>query len=306
MAERNFHELIQARWDSGHFVCVGLDTDFVKVPECMRGVTVRQTVVSFNRHIVQATADLVCAYKLNFAYYIKHGEDGLAALKQTIISINSLAPAIPVILDVKCQDVKSTNEAYAEAYFDDLGADAITIHNYLGEHDSVEPFLGRKEKGIFVLCRTSNEGGGEFQDLLVEIDEEEGKFLSKVGAYVRNSNGGYFTKLYLHVAYRVTFHWNGNKNCGLVVGSTYPDASAFVRSLDDQMPLLNPAIGEQRGNLAATVRAAKNKNGQGMIIGSSRGIIYASSKADFAERARGETEKLHDAINSYLKEEVDT
>jgi orotidine-5'-phosphate decarboxylase len=273
--------MLEAQWAKGNFVCVGLDSEFGKIPESARksgtecDVSVSNSIVAFNRSIVEATKDLVCAYKPNAAFYEAYGAEGLDALHRTIVDIHTIAPNVPVILDAKRADIGNTNAGYVAAAFDFLRADAITVHPYLGA-EALQPFLARADKGMIVLCRTSNPGAGEFQDLTV--------------------NG---EPLYQIVARRVSSDWNKNGNCALVVGATYPDELLKVRGLVGNMPILIPGIGAQGGDVEKTVMAGKDSRGQGMIINSSRGIIFASKDADFAEAARRETKKLRDLINQY-------
>lgn len=282
MSNRNFRQMLEAQWSRGNFVCVGLDSEFGKIPEFAHrsgnecGVSVPNTVVAFNRAIVEATKDLVCAYKPNAAFYEAHGDEGIAALQRTIANIHSIAPDVPVILDAKRADIGNTNSGYVDAAFGFLQADAITVHPYLGA-EALQPFLAQAEKGIIVLCRTSNPGAGEFQDLIV--------------------NG---EPLYRFVARRVTSEWNKNGNCALVVGATYPEELGEVRGIVGDMPILIPGIGAQGGDVEKTVTAGKDSRGQGMIINSSRGIIFASKGADFAQAARRETKKLGDLIKQYI------
>lgn len=282
MSNRNFRKLLETQWSRGNFVCVGLDSRFSKIPRSAhksvagnRRVSVTDTMVAFNRAIVEATYDLVCAFKPNVAFYEEHGLEGLAALRQTIVDINAIAPDIPVILDAKRADIGNTNEGYVAGAFDFLGADAITVHPYLGA-EALQPFLAMKEKGIIVLCRTSNPGAGEFQDLLIANEP-----------------------LYRVVARRVANVWNTNNNCALVVGATYPDELSEIRELVGDMPILIPGIGAQGGDVQQTVAAGKNSHGFGMIINSSRGIIFASNGSDFAEIARQKTTELRELINQY-------
>lgn len=277
MSDRNFRKLIEAKWAQDKFVCVGLDSEFAKIPESSRcsnngrDVNIANTIVAFNRMVVEATADLVCAYKPNVVFYEAHGDEGSRALQRTIADIHEIAPDVPVILDAKRADIGNTNAGYVDAAFRILRADAITVHPYLGA-EALRPFLECKDKGIFVLCRTSNPGAGEFQDL--------------------NLTGG--GTLYEAVAYRVshTTAWNENDNCGLVVGATYPEELAGVRRIVGDMPILIPGIGAQGGDVEKTVKAGKDSRGKGMIINSSRGII-------FAKNPRDETLKLHSLINQY-------
>jgi len=289
MSNRNFREMLENQWSCSNFVCVGLDSELGKIPESVhllanRSLTVRvvNVIVAFNRAIVKATKDLVCAYKPNAAFYEAHGDEGIVALHRTIMDIHDIAPDVPVILDAKRADIGNTNAGYARAAFDFLRADAITVHPYLGA-EALKPFLDRADKGIIVLCRTSNPGAGEFQNLLVSED------FPLPGV----------RPLYQIVAQRVANHWNTNGNCALVVGATYPEELGEVRGIVGDMPILIPGIGAQGGDVEKTVTAGKNSHGQGMIINSSRGIIFASKGADFAEAARRETEKLRDLINQY-------
>ncbi len=303
---RNFMKLLQAKWDQGKFVCVGLDSDYKKIPKsayqkghAIDGI-VTNTIVAFNRAIVEATKDIVCAYKPNIAFYEAYGVAGLIALHRTIVDINALAPDVPVILDAKRGDIGNTNDGYVNAAFNFLQADAITLSPYLGR-ESLQAFLDLKDKGIIVLCRTSNEGAGEFQDLTVSVSREEVDYLVSVEAspYNMQATGGCYTSMSNHVAYQVSKHWNKNGNCILVVGATYPAELESIRRIAGDMPILIPGIGAQGGDLERTVMAGMDSHGQGMIINSSRGIIFASDGPDYAEAARRETLKLHDPINQY-------
>lgn len=303
MNKRNFMALLRAQWDRRKFVCVGLDPDLTKIPQFMRSEYVADIIVDFNKAIVDATKDLVCAYKPNVAFYEAHGAAGITGLRRTIEYINAVAPDVPVILDAKRADIGNTNAGYVDSAFKYLGADAITVHPYLGA-EALQPFLDCEDKGIIVLCRTSNKGAGEFQDLDVSIDQDEYNFLSDVGAGVGgDSCGGHRTQLFKHIAYQVSRDWNKNSNCMLVVGATYPGELQKVRSIVGDMPILIPGIGAQGGDVEKTVLAGKDSRRQGMIINSSRGIIYASSGPDFAEAAREETFKLHNLINQYRQGE---
>lgn len=285
MARGNFFEMIRKRWEQGFFVCVGLDSDFGRIPKSAHKsgneskVSIANTIISFNRAIVEATHDLVCAYKPNIAFFEAYGDEGLAALNRTITDIHILAPDIPVILDAKRADIGKTNNGYVQAAFDFLQADAITVNPYLGA-EALHPFLARADKGIFVLCRTSNPGAREFQDMLM-----------------MTADG--FVPLYEYVAKKVAKDWNENGNCALVVGATYPEELRKVRRIVGDMPILIPGIGAPGGDVEKTVSAGKDSRGQGMIINSSSGIIFASEGEDFAEAARRETEKLHKLVSQY-------
>ncbi len=282
---RNFRELLEAKWSEGKFVCVGLDSEFGKIPESARrpgnerDIDVANTIVEFNRAIVEATKDIVCAYKPNIAFYEAHGSEGLAALHRTIVDIHILAPDVPVILDAKRADIGNTNNGYCQMAFEWLGADAITVHPYFGA-DALQPFLDRADKGVIVLCRTSNPGAGEFQNLSV---------------------GG--EPLYRFVArYVASEWWNRNGNCAVVVGATYPEELREVRGIVGDLPILIPGVGFQQKDVPLeeqvrqVVSAGKDSRGWGMIINSSRGIIFASKGPDFAEAARREAGKLHELI----------
>jgi orotidine-5'-phosphate decarboxylase len=272
----SFQELIAARWSKQKFVCVGLDPDYSLLPKAVKKPdSLEESILLFNLAIIDATSDLVCAYKPNTAFYEAYGPEGWMALKKTCDYLKSTFPNIPIILDAKRGDIESTNSGYAKMAFEFLEADAITIHPYLGQK-AMQPFLDYQHKGIFILAKTSNNGSGEFQDLTVKGQ-----------------------KLYQYVAEQVKEKWNTNQNCGLVVGAPYPDELAEVREMVGDMPILIPGVGKQGGNISATVKAGKSKNG-GMIINSSRGIIYASAKKDFAHAARVETEKLHQTIITSL------
>ena len=308
MSERNFRQLLETQWARGNFVCVGLDSEFGKIPESARRsgneceLSIPNTIVAFNRAIVEATKDFVCAYKPNAAFYEAHGMEGIAALQRTITDIHAIAPDVPVILDAKRADIGNTNVGYAMAAFDFFRADAITVHPYLGA-EALQPFLARVDKGIIVLCRTSNPGAGEFQDPDLLLTEEECQALfynEATGECTRDiPNDSITMPFYQYVAYRVANHWNKNSNCALVVGATYPEELREVRGIIGDIPVLIPGIGAQGGDVEKTVTAGKDSRGQGMIINSSRGIIFASKDADFAEAARRETEKLRNLINQY-------
>ena len=280
---RTFRDLLEARWDKGLFVSVGLDPVWGKLPDVIktsvdggRNTSSRaDAIAAFCTAIVDATADLACAFKPNAAFFEAFGAPGAEALSAVIRHIRAVAPAVPVIYDAKRGDIGSTNQGYADHAFDELGADAITVHPYLGR-EALEPFLGRLDKGTIVLVRTSNPGGGEFQDLMVG-DEP----------------------LYRIVAHRVAEGWDDNANCAVVVGATYPDELAAVRRIVGDMPILIPGIGAQGGDLRRTVEAGRDARGRGMIINSSRGIIYASEGDDFAEAARQEVLRLNREIESY-------
>ncbi len=276
MSERNFRELLEGQWEQGKFLCVGLDSDFEKIPESARGKGVRETIVGFNRAIIDATKDLVCAYKPNSAFYEAYGDEGWSALRETIQYIHEVAPKLPVILDAKRADIGNTNNGYVVSAFDHLRADAITVQPYMGG-ESLKEFFACEDKGVFVLCKNSNSGSGEFQDLEI--------------------NGH---PLYIHVARAFAEKWNTNRNCGLVVGATYPADIKRVREIDPEMPLLIPGIGVQGGDVEQSVKNGKDARGRGFIISTARVIIYASNGSDFADAARKKTTELDSAIRAVL------
>lgn len=265
-------------------VCVGLDSDINKIPEFIRSTAHPQS--TFNKAIVEATHDLVCAYKPNTAFYEQRGHAGIEALKMTCDYIRQKYPEIVIIIDAKRADIGNTNEGYVKFIFDYLGADAVTLHPYLGR-EALLPFLERKDKGCIILCRTSNPGAGEFQDLLLY--------------HLNNGRGKDGIPLYRIVAEKAAKEWNKYSNCLLVVSATYPKELQEMRKIAGDMTFLVPGIGAQGGDVEKTVRAGLNSKKSGMIINSSRGIIFASMGKDFAERAREETKKLRDEINEYRK-----
>ncbi len=304
--QRNFRTLLEERWSHGNFVCVGLDSDRNKIPGVITmgiGYFGARALTAFNQRIVDATKDIVGAYKPNIAFYEPWGDEGWVALKRTIEYINEVAPDVPIILDAKRADIGNTNKGYASMAFDYLGVDAITVHPYLGR-EALKPFLDRVDKGIIVLCRTSNPGAGEFQDLEVGVETPSDLFALLNGPARKvpiEKLGGWDPSmpLYQYVAHRVASHWNVNGNCAVVVGATYPKELREVRNIVGDMPILIPGIGAQGGDLEAAVVAGRDSRGYGMIINSSSGIIFASDKPDFAEAARRKTMELNDAINRY-------
>ena len=254
-------------------VCVGLDADFKKIPESVR--TKKYPQFAFSKAIVDTTANEVCAFKPQSAYFEATGAKGLEELKMTCDYIRERHPGIPLILDAKRADIGPTNEAYAVFAFEYLGVDAITLHPYFGQ-EALKPFLDHKEKGCIILCRTSNPGAGEFQDL-----KTDGK------------------PIYQQVAENVVKKWNTHGNCMLVVGATYPEELKQVRSIVGDMTILVPGIGAQGGDLEATMLVGLNSKKSGVIIHASRSIIFASSEKDFASVALREVKKLKENINSF-------
>jgi orotidine-5'-phosphate decarboxylase len=231
------------------------------------------SVLDFNKAIIDATADLVCAFKPNLAFYETEGARGWETLKRTV---EYIPKEIPVIADAKRGDIGNTSRAYASAIFDELGFGAVTVSPYLG-FDSVEPFLNYKDKGVFILCRTSNKGAADFQNLKVELDGER---MPLYQAVAKKADG-----------------WNSNKNIGLVVGATYPDELKILRQTHPEIPFLVPGAGTQGGNIKQVVSYGTDTRKAGLIINSSRQILYASRGNDFAQAARSAAQKMRDEIN---------
>jgi orotidine-5'-phosphate decarboxylase len=258
-------------------VCVGLDTDTAKIPEKYKSEKYPQ--FAYNKYIVDQTHDIVCAYKPNSAFYEARGAEGIAELKMTCDYIRKKHPDIPIILDAKRADIGSTNAGYVTYAYDYLCADAITLHPYLG-HGAMQPFLDRKDKGCIILCKTSNEGSGELQNIVVHLGGLKSVQQSKE------------LRLYKYVAREVVEKWNSNGNCLLVVGATYPEELTNVRKIVGDMIILVPGIGAQGGDIKKTVRAGLNSTGAGMIINSARAIIFSDSP-------RASTLSLRKEINKF-------
>jgi orotidine-5'-phosphate decarboxylase len=256
--------LLNASRRNRSLLCVGLDPDPSKLPV--------KDVFEFNRAIIDATSDLVCCYKPNLAFYEAMGIRGLQTLKKTVAYIPR---DIPVIGDAKRGDIGNTAAAYARALFDYYKFDAVTVNPYLG-YDSVKPFLDYRNKGIFVLCRTSNSSASDFQDL---VDNFGMKFYQSVALRARD--------------------WNKGGNVGLVVGATYPEELKEIRKLCPDMPLLIPGIGAQGGDLELSVRYGANAFGEEAIISATRQVIYASRGPGYAQAARQAAREIRDSINKF-------
>ena len=258
-------------------VCVGLDVNPSAMPAgLVQQANCERAAVEFNRAIVDATADLACAFKPNIAFYEALGMPGLRALEATVSQIRDVAPNCVIIIDAKRGDIGNTVEAYAKAMFDVWGFDAVTVNPW-GGMDTVEPWLGHADKGVFVWCRGSNPGAGDLQDLVVDGGES----------------------VYMRLA-RDLAGLPAQGNLGLVVGATAPEQLAAVREVCPDMPVLIPGVGAQGGDLEASVRNGVDANGRLAVINSGRGIIYASSGADFATAARAAAARLRDGINATL------
>jgi orotidine-5'-phosphate decarboxylase len=273
----NFTDMLQiASTRQPSLLCVGLDPEPGKFPAALQGDTKR--IFDFCAQIVDATHDLVCAFKPQIAYFAAHRAE--EQLERLIAHIRNVAPHVPVILDAKRGDIGSTAAQYAVEAFERYGADAVTLSPFMG-FDSVEPYLKYQGKGAFLLCRTSNPGGDDFQNQ--RLASVEGQPL-----------------LYEHIARLAQGPWNLNGQLGLVVGATYPAEIERVRALAPTLPLLIPGVGAQGGDAAATVKAGlRMTNGQvsgNIIVNSSRAVLYASSGADFAQAARQAAQQTRDAL----------
>jgi len=264
-------KLLSATHANNSLLCVGLDTDLEKIPRFLRESSA-SPLLEFNKAIIDATKDVVCAYKLNMAFYEAVGQKGFEALEKTI---QYIPKSIFIIIDGKRNDIGNTAQKYAQSLFDTFKADAATVNPYLGK-DGVAPFLEYKEKCSFILCRTSNPSARDFQDLHVE-----GKLMYQI------------------VAQKIR-EWNTNENCGAVVGATYPEELEAVRSiLGESIPILIPGVGKQGGDVGKTVINGTNSKKELAIINSSREIIFASDKEDFAQHARMKAESVRNEINTF-------
>jgi len=261
---------------TGSLLCLGLDPE----PDLLPPAVERSPagIAGFVRTIVQAVGDAVSSYKLNLAFYERWGREASWLLDQALAA---LPKDRPVILDAKRGDVGSTAQSYAHAVFEAWGADAVTVHPYLG-YDSIAPFLAHKDKEVFIVCRTSNPGAAEFQHLRSEGEA-----------------------LYRHVA-RAGVRWDHHDNVGFVVGATAPAELRDVRQIAGDRLLLVPGVGAQGGELGAAVRAALRPDGRGAIMPISRGILFASAGVDYADAARSAAVRYRDAINALRSEPATT
>ena len=269
-----FIEKLTAAWAANQsLLCVGLDPDPAKFPAHLKDAP--DAIAQFCRAIIDATADTACAFKPQIAYFAAQGAED--QLEDVCAYLREHYPHIPLVLDAKRGDIGATAEQYAREAFERYGADAVTVNPYMG-FDSVAPYLEWQDRGAIVLCRTSNPGGSDLQFLTVE-----GR------------------PLYQHVADLVASKWNRNGQCALVVGATFPNELAQVRAIVGEMPLLVPGIGAQGGDIEATVKAGRTAAGAGMMINSSRAILYAkpAQGEDFAAAARRVAQETRDAINAH-------
>lgn len=271
-----FMQALRARWQSADtLVCVGLDPEPAKFPA--RFANDPDAVFAFCRDIANATAEYACAFKPQIAHFAALGAED--ALQRLIAHLHATHPGVPVILDAKRGDIGSTAQRYVAEAFERFGADAVTVNPYLGR-DSVQPFLDRSDKGVVILCRTSNPGAADLQDLPV-------------------AHAGATRPLYQHVAETIARDWNDHGNVSLVVGATWPEQLREVRAIVGDMPFLVPGVGAQGGDVEAVVTHAKTADGIGLMVSSSRAILYASNGDDYADAAAREARTLRDAINRF-------
>lgn len=267
----SFYAKLSAAWEeTNSMLCVGLDPDLRRIPTHLRDQP--QPLFAFNRALIDATAPFACAFKPQFAHYA--GQGRLDELAATLAYLRERHPNKITILDAKRGDIGSTAEMYAREAFEVYDADAVTVNPYMGG-DTLAPFTAYQDRGTIVLCRTSNAGSGEIQSLRTAEDDE---------------------MIYEKVARQANGPWNVRRNLALVVGATYPEELARVRELAPEMPLLVPGIGAQGGDLQAVLQAGRASDGHGLLINSSRGIMYAGSGADFAEAAANAAKQLAKAM----------
>jgi len=273
----NFKEkLLRAADINKNWLCIGLDPDMGKLPETLPKNI--DGIMQFLKEVIDATKDIVCAYKPNSAFYEQFGVDGISLLKEIIDYIPN---EIPVILDAKRGDIGNTSRMYAVSAFEHLNVDALTVNPYMG-YDCVKPFLDYKDKGVFILCLTSNPSAVDFQKRLVNDDSKASKMIYELVA-------------------EKALSWNDNDNTGLVVGATSPTELSEIRnSIGDDIPILIPGVGAQGGDLEASLKAGGNSNGQLAIINVSRSVLYASNKDDFADKSREKAMKLVSQMRTLL------
>ncbi|MBV9688189.1 MAG: orotidine-5'-phosphate decarboxylase [Ktedonobacteraceae bacterium] len=271
----NFIEkLLAASRKHNSLLCVGLDPEPSRFPPILLGEPVETAIMRFCHSIIEATSPYVCAYKPNLAFFEVLGPIGMAVLQQVI---HAIPHDIPIIVDAKRGDIGNSARNYAAAIFDVYHGDAVTVNPYLG-YDSIAPFLAYQDKGIFLLCRTSNPSAHDFQDVLVQADD------------------GHTRPLYEVIALRAQ-SWNEAGNCGLVVGATSPQQMQSIRVLCPDLPILIPGIGEQGGDLEASVQAGVDAQGERAIVSVSRSILYAGKDNDYAAEAARQAQFLREQIN---------
>lgn len=266
------HKLQQRADAAGSLLCVGLDSDLQLLPERFRQAEFPQ--FKFNKHIIEQTAEFAVAFKPNTAFYEARGVQGLAELEMTMQYLRAEHSEVVTICDAKRGDIGNTNRGYVEFIFDRMGFDAVTLHPYLGK-EALLPFLERRDKACIVLCRTSNAGARELQDLLCDGHP-----------------------LWRTVAKQVSREWNEHGNCMLVVGATYPEEMRAVRAIAPEMPLLVPGVGAQGGDVRAVVQAGLDAAGRGLLINSSRGILFSEDPAAAARKLRDEINAAKESVHA--------
>lgn len=278
MPTDGFYATLGSAWDADRFVCVGLDPDERLIPEAISGTTV-QRVDQFCREIVNATEAVASAFKLNSAFFERLGVDGARLLERLIAYAKDSAPHCSVIVDAKRGDIDNTNRYYSTAVFDILGADAVTVHPYMGRR-SLEPFLERQDKGIIVMAGNSTPGAGEFQDLPV-------------------GDGG--TPLYEHIARTVAREWNTSGNCAVTAGATEPEKLGRIRRVVGGMPILLLGLGAQGGDLATCTQVGRASDSFGLIPNSSRAILFASPGPHFADAAHRAADEFNRQLSDHFQ-----
>lgn len=310
-----FYDRLQAQWNQGKFVCVGLDPDITKIlPKGWIGDREypgdRKVLYSHLVSVIDATHDIVVAYKPNWAFFLHYGSAGLEMLESLVAYIRYNYPDVVIILDAKVGDIGNTNIGYSQFAFGILDVDAVTVHPYMG-HVAMQPFLDQADKGVIVLVRTSNEGAGELQDLVVDIGPERAHELGMLewDNQPAGSDRGYYSSMALFevLAINISTEWNYNGNCAVVVGATVPDELKQVRALvGDDIPILIPGVGAQGGDLEQAVRNGKNLRGDGFVINASRSVLYPKSPdgkavvVNVAGAARAEVERMNSVITRTL------
>lgn len=295
MKVRTFREKVDARiTEVDSCVCLGLDSDYQKLPACVKAGGFKESALRFNRAHLEASHRLLAAVKFNAAFYESHGAEGKIALKASVEHCREIDPGLIVIVDYKRADIGNSSLGYAREGFSYYEADAVTVNPYFGR-EATQPFLDQRDKGVMVLCKTSNPGGGEFQDFVGHPPSGPADELARLLGTEGNVN------LYQYVAYQVARQWNQHGNCGLVVGATYPRQAATVRRIVGDMPLLVPGIGQQQGALKETVAGTQDSRGRGLLINSSRGIIFAGADKSFAQAGAEKAAELKNESNRYRK-----
>lgn len=257
--------------EANSLLCVGLDPEIGKIPERFLGEAPQE---QFGKWIVDETAQFAAAIKLNAGFYEARGPEGIAELERTVTYVREQHPQLVTICDAKRADIGNTNRGYVEAIFDRMGFDAVTLHPYLGR-EALEPFLSRHDKMCIILCRTSNAGAGEFQDL-----QADGR------------------PLWLVVAENVSRKWDVDGNCALVVGATYPEEMRRIREAAQKTTFLIPGIGAQGGDVRAVVKAGLNQDGRGLLISASRSILFSDNPAQAAQRLRDEINAAREGLDA--------